>query len=347
MSELVNLSDLVELPRWQRLQDHFAHVLGIPIRTVDDSHQLLSSPSWPLGIDVDRIIALLSVGEELERIIPPSDPPREISSVTTSLGVTYTVVPVRVTPDQVLAHFVVGPVVVGAREDEVEFRHRMNAAGLEAAALWPVILSLKLYTFAGIRSALHLMEEVGSTIVQLAYQAKQLGAILPATSKVDEAVVAYYADRLFHSLLDAATMATRADGGSVMLYDRHSGALRIRAAQGLSDAVVAGASVKRGEGIAGLAAGQREILLIDRQTTNEPFRSRMRRPELSSSLVAPLVADPAQEPIGVLNLRLASPERRFTSEHVELLRRLLDLTGVALGSLRFAHSQSKTSPSPS
>jgi hypothetical protein len=347
LSELLRLSDLVEPSRWQRLQDHFARVLGIPIRTVDDSRQLLTNPSWPPSLDVERVIARLHVGEELERLIPQSESLREISSVTTSLGITYTVVPIRVTPSQPLAHFVVGPVVVGTREDEVQFRQRMNAAGLDAAALWPILLSLKLYTFTGIRSALHLMEEVGSTIVQLAYEAKQLGAILPVTSKVDQAVVAYYADRLLHSLLEAATMATRADGGSVMLYETQGGALRIRAAQGLSESVVAGTRVKRGEGIAGLAAGQREILMLDRQTSDERLRSRMQRPELSASLVAPLLADPAQEPVGVLNLRLASPERRFTSEHIELLRRLLDLTGAALGSLRFAFNQPKTSPIPS
>ena len=39
------LLDLVEPARWQKLQDHFTSVMGIAIRTVSPSHELLVSPS--------------------------------------------------------------------------------------------------------------------------------------------------------------------------------------------------------------------------------------------------------------------------------------------------------------
>ena len=341
------LLDLVEPSRWQRLQDHFASVLGIPIRTVNPSHQLLVNPSWPMSLDAERTVALLRVGEELEQLVPLEAPPKETSSLTTQLGLTYSIVPIRAVAEQLLAYFVLGPMVVGTREDELQFKQRTHTLGLEAKALWPLVLSLKLYTFAGIRSALHLVEEVGSSIAQLAYQAKQLAVILPATSRVDQAVVAYYADRILHSLLDAATLATKADGGSVMIYDAQSDSLKVKVARGLSDAVVAVARVKRGEGIAGLAATGRSILLIDQKTPDERITSRMHRKELTSSLVAPLVPDANQEPIGVLNLRTANPQHRFTAEHVELLRSLLDLAGAALASLRFAFSQTPNPASSS
>ena len=44
----------------------------------------------------------------------------------------------------------------------------------------------------------------------------------------------------------------------------------------------------------------------------------------------------------MLNLRTANPQRRFTQEHVELIRRLLNLAAVALKSL-----QPAAQPSPS
>ncbi len=345
LMEHLPLPDLVDASRWQRLQDHFASVLGMPIRTVSPSHQLLVNPSWPPGLDAEQVIQWFKVGEELGQLLPLNDPPREISSFTTPVGTTCAVVPIRETADHFIAYFVVGPMVVGPREDELEFRRRVHAMGLEAQALWPLVLSLKLYTFAGIRSALNLLEEVGTSIVQLAAQGRRLAAILPSGSPVDRAVVAYHTDRILHALLDIASLATKADGGSVMVYDPRSQTLQIRAGHGLSDGVVTGTRLKRGEGIAGLAVTQRSIWLLDADTDDPRLRERMHRPELAASLVAPLVYDASSEPIGVLNLRTRDPQRRFTPEHMELLRRLLDLSGAALGSLHsvFARTPPGTS----
>ena len=340
------LSELVDPPRWQRLQDHFSSVLGIPVRTMSSSHNLLTTPSWPPGLDAERAIQWLKIGEELEQLLPLEGPARvEISSLTTSLGVTYAVVPIRATAEHFIAYFVIGPVVVGPREDELQFRQRVSAMGFDAQSLWPLILSLRLYTFAGVRSALNLMEEVGTAIVQVAYQARQLAAMLPARSKVDQAVITYHTDRILHSLLEAAMLAIKADGGSVMVYDVQREALQIKVAEGLSDTIVTNTRLKRGEGIAGLAATQRRILLIDAQTNDPGIKDRMARPEIVSSLVAPLMPDANQEPVGILSLRTFTPKRRFTQEHVELLRRLLDLAGIALGNLRLTFNQASSSPS--
>src|SRR3990167_5947296 len=331
------LTDLIDPKRWQRLQNHFTGVLGVAIRTIGPSRELLVTPSWPGTLTADQVVRLLKVGEELEDLLPRRDTPQTPTSLTTALGVTYAAIPIRAAADQVIAYFIVGPMVVGQREEELHFRERMTAAGAsDVQALWSVLLSLKLYTFSGIRSMLNLMEEVGTALAQLAYQAKQLPAILPSTSKVDQAVVAYYTDRVLHSLLEAATLATRADGGSVMLYDAKSDALEIKVAQGLSDAVIANTRLKRGEGIAGLAATERSILLVDQKTNDPRLQRRMLRPEVCSSLVAPLTQDETQEPIGILNLRNTTPQKQFTQEHVELLRRLLDIASIALRSLSFS-----------
>jgi len=331
------LLDFVELSRWQRLQDHFASVLGIAIRTVSPSHELLTTPSWPPSLSPDRAIDGLKIGDELESLIRPQELPEYVTTLTTRLGVTYGAVPIRATSDHIVGYFVVGPMVVGVRENEAQFRERMRALGQDPHALWPTILSLKLYTFGGIRSVLNLMEEVGTSLVQFAYQARHLAAILPSSSRVDQAVTRYYTDRVLQSLLEAATIATKADGGSVMVYDAAEDALQIKAAEGLRDDLIDRVRIKRGEGIAGVAFAERKVFLVDEQTEDARITSSMRRPELTSSIVAPFSADADRDtPVGVLNLRTTKMDTRFTSEHVELLRRLLDLTGAALGSLRIA-----------
>ena len=310
------MAELIEPPRWQRLQDHFASVLGLPLRTITPSHDLLVNPSWPVSLDAERTIRLLKVGEELEQLVPRTRAPQEPSSVTTPFGVTYAVVPIRATADQVVAYVVVGPMMVGPREEELQFRQRVEGMGLEAQTLWPLVLSLKLYTFASIRSALNLMEEVSAAVVQLAYQAKALRERMPITRQEDSADFGNRADRVLRVLLETATMATRADGGSVMRYDPSRETLQVHLARGLSEAVIAQAQVKTGEGLAGLAAKQGAILLVDRDTSDERLTRRMHRPELVSSLVAPFVLDVSQNALYVLSLRTTDLTRRFTQEHV-------------------------------
>ena len=314
----IGLLELIEPKRWQRLQDYFASVVGIPLRTVDPTRQLLVTPSWPSYLDVEHTVRVLQIGEELETLLPEHGLPRDTHSFTTPVGVTYACVPILA--ERILGYIILGPMLVGRLEDEANFRQRIRAMGMEPGVLWPVLLSLKHYTFAGIHSVLKLMEEVAESMVQRAQQPHDA----PSPSKV------------FASLLSAAALATKADGGSVMVQDLSTGQFRIHVARGLSSEIVQETVLHPGEGIAGLAAETRAILLIDERVTDERIRSRMHRKELVSSLVAPVaVGGPEGEgpraPIGILNLRTADPQRPFTPEHVELLKSLLDLAGMALG----------------
>jgi putative methionine-R-sulfoxide reductase with GAF domain len=342
----LGLRELIDPSRWQQLQTHFARVLGVLIRTISSSHELLVAPSWPPNVEADRAINLLKIGDELDQLVPRRDAACEGTTVTTTLGVTYALVPIRMTAENIVAYFVVGPAVLGSREDELQFHRRVGAMGLDAEALHALLVSLKLYTFTAFRSALNLLEEVGTSIAQLAYQAKQLTAMAPGSPRIDEAVITYHTDRVLHSLLDAATLATKADGGSVMLYDPRRDELKIRAAQGLSDEIIATTALRRGEGLAGLAAQERRLLLLDDQTFDGRLRARMGRAHLVSSLIAPLTVEGASQPLGVLNLRTSNPQRRFTQEHMELLRRLIDLTDAALSNLQVFFFHARSAPTP-
>ena len=328
------LPDVIDPNRWQRLQEHFAGVLGITLRTVSPAHQLLVTPSWPSGLDHERTINLLRIGQELPPLLPLGSLPTETATLTTPLGVTYAAVPLRATAEQILAYSVVGPVVVGLREDAETFRRRMQNQHVEADPIWKLLLSVKLYTFTGFRSVLSLLEDVENALLQLAYQSRQLAALVPHEPKVDSAITRYYTDKVLHALLDTATTATKAEGGSILTYDPTMEAFRICASEGLSEEILQQTVVKRGEGIVGLVAQEQTIMLLDEEVTDSRLRTLMKRPQLRSSLVAALRPESSTEPIGVLNLRTSNPDRRFTGEHVVLLRKLLELAGLALGSLR-------------
>jgi GAF domain-containing protein len=301
----------------------------------------LAAPSWPPGLPAEQVVPVLHVGDEIDQLLPPGELPRNTISLASPLGVTYAAVPIRATPEQIVAYLVAGPLMAGPREDRAKFRQRLQAVVPDVQAVWTVLLSLKPHTYSGVRLLLNLLEEAGSSLVQFAYQASELASILPATYRADQAVVTYYTDRILHSLLEVATMATGAEGGSVMLRESQGNLLRIRASQGLSDSIVAQTRQPQDEGLAGIATRQRSILLLD-DSTDDPFLTRlMRRHQIVSSLVAPLMVEQDQEPAGVLSLRTSNPERRFTPEHIEMLRRLLDLAAIALGNLRAAFAKSR------
>lgn len=300
-----SLTAFVEPTRWQRIQDHLARVLNIPIRTVGLSRELLVPASWPASLTHDHAISLLNAGDELEQLIPANQPPQDCASITTRLGATYTVVPIRPCADFIAAYVVIGPVVVGVREDELNFRQRVHAMGLDASSLWPVMLSLKLFSFSSLQAILSLIEEVGTQIAENAWQVHALS--------------------LSQALLDAAIAATRADGGSIMHVDDSGEHLEISAAYGLPEEVLGISRVPRRETLAGFAVEEGRPLIIDDTTTDSRLRSRMRQQKTISSILFPLIKNGGLRPTAVLNLRSVTEGKRFSQEDVNLLSRLLRL----------------------
>lgn len=165
------MTELIGPDAWQHLQDHLSRVLGIPIRTLGRSHELLAHPSWPAHLMSDAAMGLIHAGEELDELLPLQQLPEEMTSFTTALGASYAAVPIRATPELAAGFVVLGPVVVGVREDEVEFRRRMNQLGLDATAIWPVLLSLKLFSFSGLRAVMALVETLGNLLAAKSYRA--------------------------------------------------------------------------------------------------------------------------------------------------------------------------------
>ncbi len=315
LEEIPSLARPVPLPGWQRLQDRFARVLGIPLRTIRPTHELLTTPSWPPGLDPEQAIRLLKIGEELDQLVTPAQPPTGTMSLVTPLGVTYAAASLPLAPKPPVAYVVAGPVIVGPREEEASFRQRMESAGQPAYTLWPLLLSLKCFTFVGMQAALDLMADVGTALVER--EGANGGLPAPPVGGAQAGL----RDPILRALLEAAALALQADGGSVMLVDPDGQTLRIRAAQGLPADIVSGARVKSGEGLAGLALAERRALVVD-ERAEDRIRQRMARPQLTSSLVVPLGPLGAEEPIGVLSLWTRDAARRFAASDIDLLAKV-------------------------
>jgi GAF domain-containing protein len=180
------------------------------------------------------------------------------------------------------------------------------------------LLSLKTMSHAGFAALVALMEELGR-------------AQAPRRGDASDAPNGTPAVPLAQSILEAALAAVPADGGSVMVYEPASEAYEVRAASGLREPwAIAAARRRLGEGIAGLAVAERRVLLLDDTCDDPRIQDRMARPDVVSSIVAPMAVGPSQPVLGVLNVRSHSPLRRFTKDHVAVITKFATLAAHAL-----------------
>lgn len=122
-------------------------------------------------------------------------------------------------------------------------------------------------------------------------------------------------DTILRRLLDLATRAAGASGGSIMLFDETSSELYIAYAAGLSEGTLHGTRVKLGEGISGRVARTRQAELV-KGTLGGPDRHRD-RPDIASAICTPLVAE--GKLLGVLNVSTQASEPMLDEAARELM----------------------------
>jgi signal transduction histidine kinase len=134
-------------------------------------------------------------------------------------------------------------------------------------------------------------------------------------------------------VLHRAMTAVQSQIGSIMLLDSTSQTLRIAAAEGLADEVIAETTIRVGEGIAGKVAQTGEPMLVEDlehdariQKVNDP------KYDASSFICMPLRA--RGRITGVLNLSKKSGQRAFSEFDLKFLSTLLGHIGFAVENAR-------------
>lgn len=145
---------------------------------------------------------------------------------------------------------------------------------------------------------------------------------------------------LLDLVLERTMRAVRATVGSIMLLDRESQKLRIAAARGLPDEVVASAEVNVGEGIAGKVVQLGEPLLVDDIETDPRF-ARTNDPKYGGGSFISVPVRVGDRVIGVLNVArkeggAVNPPRSRSFSPIELrfLNALMTYVAYALDNAR-------------
>ncbi len=327
----LSLTGLVDINKWQQIQDYFSEVIGAGLRTLDREGQSLTKPSRtprfcsevmmssPPGLRRCRDCRPLSVpGPGTEKRVSLSFP--------CPAGPQNFVVPITSQGAKTVAYIIVGPVLFGKREETENCEEAARDLEINQEALADALREIKTFTFRGIQAAVGLLEEVGNYICRLSSEKLDLGIGTLESSLTDLGMdLSASIDDLLRVLLDVTLKTMRAEMGSIMLLDQKSGELFIKIARGLKEEIIENVRIKVGEGIAGLVARDRQGLLINEEVRDPEVKGFLKRPEIQSALVAPLKIN--DEFIGVLNVSTVEPDNGFTRDSLNLLTQMVNRAG--------------------
>ncbi len=327
----LSLSGLVDINKWQQIQDYFSEVIGAGLRTLDREGRSLTKPSGtphfcsevmmnsPLGLRRCRNCRPLP--------LPGPGTGKKVSfSFPCPAGPQNFVVPVIVKGSKTVAYIIVGPVLFGKREEMEKCEEAARDLEINKEHLLDALREIKTFTFRGIQSAVGLLEEVGNYICRLSYEKLDLGIRTLESSFTDLGIgLSASLDDLLRALLDVTLKTMKAEMGSIMLLDQKSGELFIKIARGLKEEIIENVRIKVGEGIAGLVARDRHGLLVNEEVKDPEVKGFLKRPEIQSALVAPLEIN--NEFIGILNVSTAEPDNGFTRDSLNLITQLVNRAG--------------------
>lgn len=323
--------NLVDISQWQEIQEHFAEVIGATIRTIDPSGNLLTATSRPTRLCQEAVDSPPSGITKCRECFSSSLIDLKASELWREgyqchLGLHNFAIPVSLPDNQRIAYVIVGPVLLGERQKPEKYREKIAELGMDFDKFVDALIEIKVFSFSAIQSVLELLRDVISYIVEVDYHRFKLEKFIPLPH-LSKTVYKFYTEKLLNALLDVSFNVLGGEFGSIMLFNEKTGELNIKIGRGIKKDIMKHARLKAGEGIAGLAAEKREILLVNDKVADERIKQRLQRPEITSAVVAPIQAE--DKLFGVMSVGTRSDSGKFNSENIDILRQLVKLVAVS------------------
>lgn len=327
----LDLTNLVNLHDWQKIQDSFSDVLGITLRTIDKNGILISRISNPASI-CDKV-PLETQLHKCELATMDLSVPLEIQQeveLKCPFGLKISILPVKAYRETIVAYIVLGPFILDQRKSEADYRSMAREAGLSEDELLDEVARIGVFPYERIFSIIKLLKDTFSYITQSAYHKKRLGEIAPEVVEIDPLFSRYYEEKVFNAFLKTCMIALDADSGSVMTVDKGSQTLRIKVASKIDREIIDHTHIKIGEGIAGVAAQTAQPIILPKDERKNGFSGKMKRPYIQSAMIMPFHKANDHDVYGVINLNLIRKFREFSENDIAFVRELTNLASIAL-----------------
>lgn len=320
-------SRIVDISQWQKIQEHFAEVIGTTIRTVGTDGNLLTAPSRQTRLCQEIMSGSAEGTDGCRRCFYPS-----LGDLTAGglweeghqchIGLYNFAIPVSLQDGQAAAYIIVGPVILGERQKPDKYREKIEALNIDFDKFADTLMEIRAFSFSSIQSVLELLLDVFSYILEVDYHRFKLEKFIPL-QQLSKAVYKFYTEKLLNALLDVSFNVLDGEFGSIMLYNEKTGELNIKISRGIKKEVTRHARLKAGEGIAGLAAQEKRIILVDDKVSDERIKQRLNRPDITSAVVAPIQAEDTL--YGVMNVGTRHSGDKFNSENIDTIRQMVKL----------------------
>jgi len=326
----ISLSELIDIKKWQKIQDVFAEITGIGLRTIDLKGANLTSPSG-----IPKLCSeILSKPHPRRSICEKCLPTFLGGEATVDRNLSFTcppgfrnfVVPLNLADGKTLGYVILGPVILVALKPKEQYLKIAEDLNIDPQTFYDAVLEVRVLSFYRLQTIVELVKDVGAYILNLAYNDMTMKEEIETTLSSKEQS---RLPELLDKFLNVAIQISGADIGSIMMMDTQSNELTILASRGLPEQVIRNARVRYGEGISGIAVKENTPFLIDETNADERIKTYLNRPQIKSSMVLPIkIYDMV---MGVMNLgALVSSPVRFNQDNLKSMNDLINLATLAL-----------------
>ncbi|MDD5584893.1 MAG: PocR ligand-binding domain-containing protein, partial [Candidatus Omnitrophica bacterium] len=324
LSNDFQLTDLINLEEWQKIQDSFAEVTSVTLRTFSPDGNLLSAASRPNRL-CDEILAKASRNIFCTKCLT-NVKVEAIKNIKGNLNLkcpfdfNLFVIPIKAVGENIIAYLLLGPVLLEEKKDISDYSKEAEKNGIALDVLKDALATTKTMPLAKVEALVKLIEKVFSYIAQTGYHKKRLGEIVPEVVELDPSFSYYYEKKLLSALLQACISALSADSGSVMIVDKETKTLHIKVASQLDQSVINNTEIEMGEGIAGMAAATAESIILPKDEGKNHLSDKMKRRYINSSLIVPFNKEDARSVYGVINLNITRKDMQFSDRDIQLVK---------------------------
>lgn len=337
--------ELIDEKKWQVIQNYFSEVIGTGVRVIDPQGSPLTVLSHPHKYCFDNVSSspkaffkckdcLVFAPKPMSEDKLLNDPQffidleSQIFYDSCDFHANRVVIPLKSSKAFVCAYIVIGPLILGKRKTYPEYFNMCRLLDLDISSVIESVEQIRVFSFSAIKSIVKLFQEIADFMIESEVEKLERNAQKKNSLELMKAEVPFYIDKMLQALLETAGEGVQAERGSIMVVDDKAKTLSIKFSKGIPEDVVTKTKLKLGEGLAGWAAKEDEILFIDKNFKNPRLLSRLHKPRLNASLMVPIKT--GESVFGVLNLSTEEPKHQFSKENITSIIQLTKMVDSAL-----------------